>query len=212
MSKSKIEQLILNKSFSYLQPYFYNNEFALRCKLGIGEDWEYMSNANKRALEIYNILFHFGADAIIFDYWIFDYSDFGVADPEAAETIDNAIENEARQLKFLLEYQSRYRHISVRNLAKLDDWDDEFCIRNRIVCYSDGKGFDYIDLIERQISEKGYNISFISFQNECILSVYDDRGCDIVFSDKEKMKEFYNKLKPYFLEYDLDEMERRFNS
>ena len=51
----------------------------------------------------------------------------------------------------------------------------------------------------------------MSFENECILSIYDDRGCDIVFATKEKMREFYNKLNPYFLEYDAEEMSRRFN-
>ena len=54
-------------------------------------------------------------------------------------------------------------------------------------------------------------VHFVSFENECILSIYDDRGCDIVFTTKEKMREFYNKLKPYFLEYDAEEMSRRFN-
>ena len=49
----------------------------------------------------------------------------------------------------------------------------------------------------------------MSFENECIYSVYDDRGCDVVFFTHGKMKEFYNKLKPYFLDYDIEEMERR---
>ena len=34
-------------------------------------------------------------------------------------------------------------------------------------------------------------------------------GCDIVFTVYEKMKAFYPLLQPYFLDYDLAEMERR---
>ena len=49
------------------------------------------------------------------------------------------------------------------------------------------------------------------YQENSDLSIYDHRGCDIVFATKEKMREFYNKLKPYFLEYDAEEMSRRFN-
>ena len=79
MENSKIEQLIRDKEFSYLQPYFYNNRYALRCELGVGEGDQYMINAKNRAMEIFNILFADGIDAIIFNYWIFDYSDSGCA-------------------------------------------------------------------------------------------------------------------------------------
>ena len=50
-----IEQLT-DDEFLYLQPWFYNNELALRCELGIGED-DYMENAFSRAIQIANILF-----------------------------------------------------------------------------------------------------------------------------------------------------------
>ena len=71
IENSKIEQLIREKEFSYLQPYFYNNRYALRCELGVGEGDQYMINAKNRAMEIFNILFADGIDAIIFNYWIF---------------------------------------------------------------------------------------------------------------------------------------------
>mgnify|MGYP003328298675 CR=1 FL=1 len=51
----------------------------------------------------------------------------------------------------------------------------------------------------------------VSFANECIFSVYDDRGCDVVFMTREKVREFYHQLQPYFLEYDVQEMEKRYN-
>ena len=45
---SKIEAMILDRAFDYLQPYFYNNPYALRCELGIGDTKEaYMSQARK---------------------------------------------------------------------------------------------------------------------------------------------------------------------
>lgn len=222
MNKSKIEQLICNKEFSYLQPYFYNNPYALRCELGNGDDESYMANAKKRALEIFDILFPSGSDAIIFNYWMFDYSDCGEAERaeleglgvNVEEIINNSIESESEQLRFLLENQAKYRHCTVRNLETYGDFDDDYRgkqRRNRVVCYADKEGFDYNSLINKQISDNGYDIGFVSFENECILSVYDDRGCDVVFATHEKMKEFYHKLKPYFLSYDAEEMERRFN-
>ena len=85
--------------------------------------------------------------------------------------------------------------------------------RNRIVCYADEETkIDHASLVDMQINGNGYEIGIVSFKNECILSVYDDRGCDIVFATPEKMKEFFAQLKPYFLLYDYDEMEKRFNN
>ena len=109
MVESKIERLILDKEFSYLPPYFYDNPYALRCELGIGRDEEYLINAKRRAMELYDILFPAGADAIIFNYWIYDHSDCGEADtedPDWEECVRHSVEQEAKQLRFLLECQT----------------------------------------------------------------------------------------------------------
>ena len=63
---SKVEEQILSREFDYLHPYFYNNPYALRCELGIGNTTEeYLSQARQRANAIYDILFSHGTDAII---------------------------------------------------------------------------------------------------------------------------------------------------
>ncbi len=216
---SKIESLILDKSFDYLQPYFYNNPFALRCELGVGKTSEgYIIQARERAEKIYNILFPSKADAIIFNQWIYDWSDSGDAekyeyDGDADENIDFRIKSEARALRFLLEKMMNYRHVSVKGLKTYDEPDDPDVRRNRIVCYADNTGFDDLELINKQISdEDNSEVSLVSFKNECILSVYDDRGCDIVFSTYEKMREFYYQLEPFFLQYDYEIMKKRLNN
>lgn len=222
MERSKVEEMLLNPGFDYLQPYFYTNRYALRCELGIGSDSdEYMRNAHLRAEQIYEILFPSGADAIAFNYWMYDWSDSGNAEEEqfdspaeAAEIIENRIWSEMRALRFLSENLMKYRHVCVRGLKTYTEPDDpeyETMRRNRIICYSDGLGFDDIALINGQIdSENNSEVSLVSLKNECIMSVYDDRGCDVVFATYEKMKAFYPALKPFFLPYDLEEMERRF--
>ena len=218
---SLVEERICSREFSYLQPYFYNHPYALRCELGQGDDPEaYMENALRRALEIYDILFPKGADAICFNYWLQDDCDSGPAqqddcDETMEEHLAHALEVEAKKYRFLLENQFRYRHVTVRNLTTYDepgDPDCELTRRNRVVCFSDGKGFDHESLLKNEIFWEGYEVSFVSFENECIFSVYDDRGCDIVFMTLEKLREFYHKLEPYFLDYDREEMERRFRA
>jgi len=219
--RSKVEEQILRQDFDYLHPYFYNNPYALRCELGIGNTTEeYLSQARQRANAIYDILFSHGADAIIFNYWINDWADSGEAEGKDYESeeivagiIDRRIQAESNSLRFLSEHMMKYRHVAVKNLKTYDepgDPDFDSRRRHRIVCYSDGIGFDDRGLIEKQISDgDSPEISLISFENECIFSVYDDRGCDIVFMTYEKMKSFYPALSPFFLAYDLAEMERR---
>ena len=217
---SIVEQYILDRTFPYLQPYFYNHPYALRCELGVGDE-EYMTNARTRALEICVILFPKGADAFIFNYWIYDYSDSGDAHRQGieelgldpAELIENTIYFENKRLRFLMENQNKYRHIVLKDLEIYDDSNAENDRRNRVVCYSDPEAeIDHVTLLDMQINEDGHEIGLVSFENECILSVYDDRGCDVVFFILEKMKEFYDRLKPYFLEFDAEEMEKRFHT
>ena len=223
-SNSIVEGKICSRDFAYLQPYFYRNPYALRCELGMGAtDDAYMENAKRRAMEIYRILFPNGADAIIFNHWIYDYCDSGEAescawnedyDPEGI--IVNRIQYEMENLRFLSDCQLKYRHFTVRDLPTYDDPDEaEYGRqrRNRVVCYSDGEGFDFRNLIFREIDGRNsQDVSFVSFEHECIFSVYDDRGCDVVFMTQAKLKEFYYKLQPYFLKFDLIEMEKRLNA
>ena len=215
---SKIESLINNGDFDYLQPYFYTNPYALRCELGIGDtDEEFLQQAKCRIEMIYKILFPKGADAFFFNYWKYDYSNTGDADEDNdGESIDCIVECEMKSLSFLLECQSKFRHTAVKNLktyAEPDDEDFGDIQRNRIICYSNRDRENDLQIISRQIAdENSCEISLVSFENECIMSVYDDRGCDIVFATPQKMKEFYPLLKPYFLDYDREEMERRFNT
>lgn len=197
--------MILSRDFSYEPPYFYNNDFALRCELGIGEtDEKYLATAKERAAAIFNILFGNGVDMFFFDDYIQDW-DFDMGD---TVYINQVISYEKDRLKFCLGYQKKFKHIVVRDIP----FDEEELIirRNRICCYPNKK-FNAIDAINAHIDcQNNPTIHLVSFANNCIFTVYDDRGCDIVFYDKNKFGTFYPLLQKYFLEYDLDLMKQRF--
>ena len=217
---SKIETLILSHDFPYMQPYFYNHPYALRCELGRGRTPEECAQtARERAEAIYRILFPASADALIFSYWIYDRSftgDPGTDHPAFSDEarrwyLETQIKQEAEQLRFLDAMQSRYRHAVVRDLPTYDDSPEPDHWRHRIVCWPDAWGFDDLGLLQKQLVDEPLplEISLVSFQNECILSVYDDRGCDIVFADHASMMQHYARLQPFFLAYDAEEMARR---
>lgn len=203
-SNSKIEEMITDASFLYRQPWFYNYPFALRCELGIGNSrGVYLKNAKKRAYEIFDILFQKSPDAIFFDYYIEDLS-LG----EGEIYVKNTTRYSAENIKFLAKHINHYEHAVVRNIEPDEDARGFHIQKNRIICYVDEK-YPYKNRIVKNLSWKDRTVHFVSFENECILSIYDNRGCDIVFATKEKMRAFYSKLEPYFLAYDLEEMQKR---
>jgi hypothetical protein len=203
MMQAYIEKLILDRDFPYLRPWFYQNSHAFRCELGQGDDTEtYMRNAYRRAKEIFAILFSDGQpNAVIFDQCVYEIP---MRQPYAH-----------KERAFFNRMTAR-RHVIVPNLRTYEDEDGEeekTYTRNRVVSYRDTEDFPVHRLIRRCIWEQHLApVGFVSFENECILSIYDDRGCDIVFATHEKMREFYPPLKPYFLDYDAEEMARRYGN
>lgn len=201
--QSGIEKRLLDRDFAYLRPWFYQNPHALRCELGQGDDTEtYMHNAYRRAKEIFAILFPDGQpDAVIFDQFVYEM-------PYRSRYAH-------KERAFFTRMTAR-RHVIVPNLRTHEDGDPEeekTYTRNRVVSYRDGEDLPVHRLIRRCIWEQHLApVGFVSFRNECILSIYDDRGCDIVFTAHEKMREFYPPLKPYFLHYDAEEMARRYGN
>lgn len=198
---SHIEALILAPDFAYLRPWFYQNSHALRCELGQGDDTEaYMHNAYRRAKEIFAILFPNGQpDAVIFDRFTYRQS---------------CHNRYAHKERAFLDRMTARRHVIVPDLRTYEDEDGEeekTYTRDRVVSYRDGEDLPVHRLIRRNIWEQQFApVGFVSFENECILSIYDDRGCDVVFATYEKLRELYPLLKPYFLAYDAEEMARRY--
>ena len=209
----RVEDLLKNPDFPYLQPYFYNNALSLRCELSTGTK----RSAFRRAREIAKLLMCGEPDAVVFNYWLTDFSDSGAPAkelcdfPGEAESIHAGyVRDVTLGTKFLLDMQAEYRHAAVKDVPSEISREEGLVLNNRIICYSDGKGFDTDKLIKRCIDDRANpNVGLVSFENDCILSIYDDRGCDVIFANEEKFLEFYPLLEPYFLEYDRERMEER---
>ena len=209
----RVEDLLKNPDFPYLQPYFYNNALSLRCELSTGTK----RSAIRRAREIMDLLMGKTPEAVVFNYHLTDFSDSGPAAKNAFDRPGEAegvhagyVKETTRMTRFLLDMQAEYRHAAVKDVPSEISREEGLVLNNRIICYSDGKGFDTDKLIKRCIDDRANpNVGLVSFENDCILSIYDDRGCDVIFANEEKFLEFYPLLEPYFLEYDRERMEER---
>ena len=191
---NNINKKLLDSSFLYLPPWFYNNKLALRCELGIGESNEYMNNAFHRAINIANILFENKKIDAAFFHQYFDN------DGHAYDTNDLTLGIEA-----IVE-------LDRCSLVQLEEVDDDVSAVKRYISYD--IDFETLENILKSQIECQLNplVSFVSFDNQFIFSVYDDRGCDIIFYSSEKFKEYYLKLEPYFLDYDREKMKETFES
>ena len=185
---------ILDASFLYHQPWFYNNKLALRCELGIGDGYEYMQNAFSRAMQIASILFENKKIDLAFFNRYFDVDGTVYAAGDFPLNSDKVVE------------------IDRNALIACNEIDDDISAVKRYISYD----VDFITLesiLKEQIDGQSKPlVSFVSLDNQCIFSVYDDRGCDIVFFDSEKYKEFYMKLSNYLLDYDREKMRETFDS
>ena len=190
---SNIIEQLTDSEFLYLQPWFYNNKLALRCELGIGED-DYMENAFSRAIQIANVLFVNRKIDVAFFHQYFDSDGYVQVAGDFTLKIAEKV------------------NLNKNLLIAVGDIDDDISAVIRCISYD----IDFTTLesiLKSQIyCQVNPLVSFVSLENQCIFSVYDDRGCDIVFFSNEKYKEFYIKLEKYFLDYDREKMKETFES
>ena len=196
--KEKIEDI----NFLYQQPWFYNNELSLRCELGIGDETVYLENAVNRALDILNILFKGDIiDCVFLDEY----------------TIEDDINDNVIFVNDEVDQPDINQYFYFDKTIDLNITNDNNELYENVVSIK--RHFTYnIDktkieiIIKKQILNEAHVYHFVSFKNNFIYSIYDDRGCDIVFFDEEKYKKFYLKLKKYFLDYDREGMKNTLDS
>lgn len=196
--KEKIEDI----NFLYQQPWFYNNKLSLRCELGIGDKTVYLENAVNRALDILNILFKGDIIDCVFldEYTIED------------DINDNVIfVNDEVDQTYINEYFNFDKTIDLNITNNNNELYENVVSIKRHFTYNIDKTKIEI-IIKKQILNEAHVYHFVSFKNNFIYSIYDDRGCDIVFFDEEKYKKFYLKLKKYFLDYDREGMKNTLDS
>ena len=196
--KEKIEDI----NFLYQQPWFYNNELSLRCELGKGDETVYLENAVNRALDILSILFK---DDIIDCVFLDEYT---IED----DINDNVIfVNDEVDQTYINEYFNFDKTIDLNITNNNNELYENVVSIKRHFTYNIGKT-KIETIIKKQILNEAHVYHFVSFKNNFIYSIYDDRGCDIVFFDEEKYKEFYFKLEKYFLDYDRESMKNTLDS
>ncbi|UOO43785.1 DUF3885 domain-containing protein (plasmid) [Priestia megaterium] len=77
----------------------------------------------------------------------------------------------------------------------------------KAICYED---FTHPSNILKSNPQSGYDIYFINLSKEIIFHLYDDRGCDVLASNKESIEFLYEEYNHWILDYDREEIDLLF--
>lgn len=194
-SEKSMETRLLDPGLAYPRPWFYGNPWALRCELGQGDDVRtFLASAQARAEAIAAILFRDGQPDAVF------------ADMVMTPNGTPWCKIDRKRHRALT---ARYRSFTVEKIAPGPFDDEENALRSRFFFWRDEDTFDVSAIIAACFDEQASTLHLLSRTADCALSIYDSRGCDIVFANPRAMLQYYHVLSPYFLDYDRAEMEAR---
>lgn len=185
--KSKIEQTVLKPDFCCGDQFTGGNIFTLRCVV-------------ESKTELFRALFERGVDAGFYHLFLYDRAGELASEGDRAHVLQ---EEDERFRQFCA--WANYPHVLISDVAK---GDGERLLRvDRLICYFNGIARESLPNFERSIGCGENRLHLISFRNECVFSVYDDR-CEVIFATKEKYCEFFARFKPYCLSGDMRIMQR----
>ena len=64
-------------------------------------------------------------------------------------------------------------------------------------------------ILKRNYSSS-YDIYFVNVTKKMIYHLYDDRGCDVIASNKEDLRQLYVDCNDWILDYDRDQIDQLF--
>ena len=206
----------MNENFPNLElrpPLFYNWAIGIRFELGVGwqgeynyEDNPYIQGVYRRAVTLFESL-HSQDDEI---FVVVDVSDFGNG---------KSYKHKARIFSpYVYEKSTLYKlkHAELPYIFPEDDEDGKYKThRFTLTCKaSDLKSIPLLKAVCNQdlgFQPSTYHrIYFINSSRKTIFHVYDDRGCDLLATSPETIRNIYQTYNNWILEYDKDKIDKVF--
>lgn len=194
-------------------PLFYNWGVGIRFELGVDyrydqiyENCPYMKGVYSRAIAVFQAL-HASDDEL---FLVVDVNDF--ADGKAFKHKLKAFSHYVKTKSMLDKLQQH----TIPYVFPEDD-DDGVYRTHRFTLRCKPSDFDYIALLKAicnhdmglkpQISHRVY---FININKQTIYHVYDDRGCDVIATSPETIRDLYHRYQDWILDYDRAKIDQVF--
>ena len=169
-------------------PLFYRYPWGLRFELGdpaLDDDEAYFRVAEERAQRIWDAAFAAEDEVLL----IFD------------GTPDKDLKAELKHLRMQRVRAKWLPH------SPEDEWDGDYFYR--YLYAGSASEFSFSALLERAFSWK-YGIYLYNRTKKLLFHPYDDRGADLLGPDAEALRPFYESLHDFLLNWDREEMARKF--
>ncbi|PGY13199.1 DUF3885 domain-containing protein [Bacillus sp. AFS031507] len=184
-------------------PLFYNWNIGIRFELGDPKeenDIKYMERVYKRALTLFKSI-----NAKNDEIYLVSYDD---------RLIKKRFKNKYKT-KFFTSYlqnkNDKYR-IQINELPfqnPEEDEDNEWCtLRYTMKCKS--KDLKILSLLNAYFNTNMARIFFVNLNKGAIFHIYDDRGCDLIASKIESIKNIYITYNDWILDYDREKIDKVF--
>ncbi len=194
-------------------PLFYNWDIGIRFELGVDYDAEYayenspyLKGAYKRAITLFESL-HSPSDDI---YIVIDVNDF--ADGKTFKRKLNIFTKYVKEKSVL----SKLQQNTIPYIFPEDNEDGKYRThRFNLKCKI--TDFQYTRMLKAICNQDmGINPSifhrvyFINVNKDTIFHVYDDRGCDLLATSSDTIRNIYKDYNDWILDYDRDEIDKVF--
>lgn len=202
----------IHKTFPNLElrpPLFNTWEIGIRFELGVdymNEKSPYLQCVYKRAIALFKDLHSQNEDI----YIVVDVNDFadGKTFKHKLKTFSSYVKD--RSVLY------RLNHKIIPYIFPEDDEDGKYKT-HRFTLKCKSADFKYIPMLKAICNQDMgikpsifHRVYFININRKTVFHIYDDRGCDLLATSPETIREIYNKYNDWILDYNRDEIVKVF--
>lgn len=193
-------------------PLFYNWDIGIRFELGV--EWKreyyypnnpYILGCYKRAITLFEALHSPTNDIFV----VMDVNDF-----DKGKNIKHKLKNFSPYVEKSLLYRLNYQIMPY--IFPEDDEEGSYKT-HRFTLKCKTSDFKYIPLLKAICNQDlglkpriFHRVYFININKKTIFHVYDDRGCDLLATSPETIRDIYERYNDWILDYDKNQIDKVF--
>lgn len=193
---------------------FYNGDIGIRFRLGVNYDYNniyencsYLEGVYNRAITLFQFL-HATEDDI---YIVVDVNDY--ADGETFKHKLNIFSKYVKEKSDLFKLQK-----NTIPYVFPEDNEDGLYKTNRFTLKCKVSDLKYIPMLKAICNQDMgikprifHRVYFINVNKNTIFHIYDDRGCDILATSPNTIRDMYHTYNDWILDYDRNKIDKVFN-
>lgn len=201
-------------NLEFRPPLFYNGDIGIRFKLGVNYDYNniyencpYLEGVYNRAITLFQSL-HSKTDDI---YIVVDVNDF--ADGETFKHKLNIFSKYVKEKSDLFKLQKN----TIPYVFPEDD-EDGLYKTHRFTLKCKVSDLKYIPMLKAICNQDMgikpsifHRVYFINVNKNTIFHIYDDRGCDVLATSPNTIRDMYHTYNDWILDYDRNKIDKVFN-